>query len=106
MMEPSEYKERDDGVGDTLSDLRVREKSDDEDDVGLSRLKVNVRRQDSSKEEVYLGKFMAFKQCKRLFSAYSDRKIELWGIGAKRLKDPYRTLSKHTHTYILSYLCR
>ena len=59
MMEPSEYKERDDGVGDSLSDLRVREKSDD--DVGLSRLKVNVRRQDSSKEEVYLGKFMAKK---------------------------------------------
>ena len=61
MMEPSEYKERDDGVGDSLSDLRVREKSDDDDDIGLSRLKVNVRRQDSTKEEVYLGKFRANK---------------------------------------------
>ena len=99
-MEPSEYKERDDGVGDTLSDLRVREKSDDDDDVRLSRLKVNVRRQDSSKEEVYLGKFMAFKQCKRLFSAYSDRKIELWG------KETQRSLSdsKQTYTHIHTQL--
>ena len=55
MMEPSEHKEKT-KVEDNFSDLRVSHKS--EEDVGLSRIRVNVRRQDSSiAEGVYLGKF-------------------------------------------------
>ena len=41
---------------DNISDLSVSDKSDEE-DVSLSRLRVNVRRQDSSMAEVYLGMF-------------------------------------------------
>ena len=41
-------------MDDNFNDLRVSDQTD-EDDVGLSRLRVNVRRQDSSMEEVYLG---------------------------------------------------
>ena len=55
MMEPSEHKEKT-KVEDNFSDLRVSHKSK-ENDVGLSRFRVNVRRQDSSMEEVYLGMF-------------------------------------------------
>ena len=53
MMEPSEHKEKT-KVEDNFSELRVSHKSK-ENDVGLSRFRVNVRRQDSSMEEVYLG---------------------------------------------------
>ena len=55
MMEPSKHKERT-TMEENFSDLRVSDKSD-EDDVGLSRFRVNVRRQDTSIEEVYLGMF-------------------------------------------------
>ena len=55
MMEPSEHRERD--VMDNMSDLRLIDQTQD-DVVSLSRLRVNVRRQDSSMaKEVYLGKF-------------------------------------------------
>ena len=54
MMEPSEYKERN-AMEDNFSDLEV---SEEDDDVGLSRLRVNVRRPDSSiAEGVFLGRF-------------------------------------------------
>ena len=54
-MEPSEHKERT-AMEENFSDLRSSHKSE-EDDVGLSRFRVNVRRQDTSIEEVYLGMF-------------------------------------------------
>ena len=55
MMEPSEYKERN-AMEDNFSDLKV---SEEDDNVGLSRLRVNVRRPDSSiAEGVSLGKFL------------------------------------------------
>ena len=54
-MEPSEYQEKI-KMEDNFSALRVSDKSED-DDIGLSGLRVNVRRQDSSMEEVYLGMF-------------------------------------------------
>ena len=54
MMEPSEYKERN-PIEDNFSDLKV---SEEDDDVGLSRLRVNVRRPDSSiAKGVSLGRF-------------------------------------------------
>ena len=53
MMEPSKYKERN-AMEDNFGGLRVSDQSE-VDDVGLSRLKVNVRRQDSSMAEVVLG---------------------------------------------------
>ena len=55
MMEPSEHKETT-AMEENFSDLRVHNKSDEDND-GLSRLRVNVRRQDTSMEEVYLGLF-------------------------------------------------
>ena len=54
MMEPSEHKEKT-KVEDNFSDLRVSDNK--EEDVGLSRFRVNVRRQDTSMEEVFLGMF-------------------------------------------------
>ena len=55
MMEPSEHKEKN-AMEENFSDLRVSHKSE-KDDVGLSRFRVNVRRQDTSMEEVFLGMF-------------------------------------------------
>ena len=56
MMEPSEHKEKT-KMEENFSDLRVRDQTED-DDVGLSRLRVNVRRPDSSiAVDVSLGKF-------------------------------------------------
>ena len=54
MMEPAEHKERN-VIKDNFGDLKVMDQSE-EDDIGLSRLKVIVRRQDSSIETVYIGK--------------------------------------------------
>ena len=53
MTEPEENKERT-AMEDNFADLRV---SDISDDVGLSGLKVIVRRQDSSTAAVNLGMF-------------------------------------------------
>ena len=55
-MEPSQYKERN-AMEDNFSDLKVSDKSED-DDVVFSRIRVNVRRPDSSiAEGVFLGRF-------------------------------------------------
>ena len=55
-MEPSQYKER--NAEDNFSDLRVTDQTEEDYVVGLSRLRVNVRRPDSSiAASVYLGKF-------------------------------------------------
>ena len=60
MKEFLQNKERN-AVEDNLSDLRVRDQSEEDDDVGLSRLRVNIRRPDSSiAMGVYLGKFWYF----------------------------------------------
>lgn len=56
LLEPSEDKKASVMEND-FSDLRVSDHSKDV-DVILSRLRVSVRRQDSSKVEVYLGKFV------------------------------------------------
>ena len=48
-------------MAENFSDLRNSDKLQ-EDDVGLSRLRVIVRRQDTSMEEVYLGMFRNSKQ--------------------------------------------
>ena len=42
---------------DNFGDLRVSDQSE-EDDVSLSKIKVKVRRQDATMEEVFLGKFV------------------------------------------------
>ncbi len=59
-MEPSENNEIN-AEEDNISDLRVVSDQLEEDDGLLSKLRFNVRRQDSTKmtkaEEVYLGKF-------------------------------------------------
>ena len=55
MMEPSEHQEKT-AMEENFSDLRVSHKSE-ENDVGLSRFRVNVRRQDTSMDEVFLGMF-------------------------------------------------
>ena len=47
---------------DKFGGLSVSDQSE-VDDVGLSSLKVNVRRQDSSMEEVYLGLCENKKKC-------------------------------------------
>ena len=54
MMEPSEHKEKT-RMEENFSDLRVSDQTDEDD--GLSRFRVNVRRQDTSMEEVFLGMF-------------------------------------------------
>ena len=57
MMEPSQYKEIN-AMEDNFSDLKVSDQSEQDDDVGLSRLKVNVRRPDFSMAKgVSLGRF-------------------------------------------------
>ena len=57
MMEPSQYKEIN-AMEDNFSDLKVSDQSERDDDVGLSRLKVNVRRPDFSMAKgVSLGRF-------------------------------------------------
>ena len=65
-MEPSKYKERN-AMEDNFSDPRVTDQTEEDYDVGLSRLTVNVRRPDSSiAVGVYLGKFknaMVFVIC-------------------------------------------
>ena len=53
MMEPSKYKEII-SMEDNFGGLRVSDQSE-ADDVSLSGLRVNVRRQDSSMAEVLLG---------------------------------------------------
>ena len=56
MMEPSKHREA--KQAENIRDLRsiINDQSEDN-DISLSKLRVNVRRQNSSKEEVYLGKF-------------------------------------------------
>ena len=56
-MEPLEYKKNE--MEDNFSDLGDNNKTEEDvnDNVSLSRIRVKVRRQDSSMEEVYLGKF-------------------------------------------------
>ena len=55
MMEPSKYKERN-AMEDNFR--KVSDKSEEDDDVGLSRIRVNVRRPDSSiAKDVSLGRF-------------------------------------------------
>ena len=54
-MEPSKYKDKN-AMEDNFGGLRVSHQSE-VDDVSLSGLRVNVRRQDSSMAEVYLGMF-------------------------------------------------
>lgn len=60
MMEPTKYKERT-KIEDNFNDPRVIYQKE-EDDIGFSRLRVIVRRQDCSMEEVYLGMFRNSKQ--------------------------------------------
>ena len=60
-MEPSKYKDKN-VMEDKFGGLSVSDQSE-VDDVGLSSLKVNVRRQDSSMEEVYLGLCENKKKC-------------------------------------------
>ena len=56
-MEPSQHKKRN-LIEDEFSDLRISDQIKEDDDLGLSRLRVNVRRPDSSiAEGVSLGKF-------------------------------------------------
>ena len=54
-MEPSKYKDKI-AMEDNFGGLRVSHQSE-VDDVSLSGLRVNVRRQDSSMAEVFLGMF-------------------------------------------------
>ena len=54
-MEPSKYKDKN-AMEDNFGGLRVSHQSE-ADDVSLSGLRVNVRRQDSSMAEVFLGLF-------------------------------------------------
>ncbi len=57
MMEPSQHKKRN-LIEDEFSDLRISDQIKEDDDLGLSRLRVNVRRPDSSiAEDVSLGRF-------------------------------------------------
>ena len=57
-MEPSQYKERNE-MEENFSDLRVSDQAKEDDDVCLSRIRVNVRRPDSSiAEGVSLGRFL------------------------------------------------
>ena len=55
MMEPSKYKDKN-TMEDNFGGLRVSDQSE-ANDVSLSGLRVNVRRQDSSMADVFLGLF-------------------------------------------------